>query len=163
MVSIKFKKEFYKSIKNGSKTQTLRKASKRIDVKPGDCAVCIFEDCPATISIKITDVGYKMWKSLTDDDAELEGFDSLHELKMCLLKIYPDIQPWDRFYFYRFELEEVKVDKQYEDALKKLQNYTPKCPECGAELPRYPHYMSSHGDAIEVWICDKCGKYLERG
>ena len=23
-----------------------------------------------------------------------------------LLKIYPDIQPWDRLYFYRFELEE---------------------------------------------------------
>lgn len=105
MVSIKFKKEFYKSIKNGSKTQTLRKASKRIEVKPGDSAVCIFDgDCPATIHIKITDVGYKMWKSLTDDDAELEGFDSLHELKKCLLKIYPDIQPWDRFYFYRFEL-----------------------------------------------------------
>lgn len=38
IAAIKFKKEFYKSIKNGSKTQTLRRPSKRIDVKPGDFA-----------------------------------------------------------------------------------------------------------------------------
>lgn len=56
------------------------------------------------------------------------------------------------------------LEEQFNEALEKIRNYTPKCPECGAELPRYPYYMSnSHGDAIEVWICDKCGKYLERG
>lgn len=105
IVAIKFKKEFYPLIKSGSKTQTLRRPSKRLDVKPGDFAVCIFEDCPEKIFINITDAGCKMWKGLTEEDAAREGFDSLHDLKKCLLKIYPDIQPWDRFFFYRFEVD----------------------------------------------------------
>lgn len=105
MVTIKFKKEFYKAIKNRSKTQTLRKPSGRIEVVPGDFAACVFEDCPEKIFVTITDVGYKMWKSLTEEDAKLEGFDSLNDLKRCLLKIYPDIQPWNRLYFYRFEVD----------------------------------------------------------
>ena len=105
MVTIKFKKEFYKPIKNGVKTQTLRRPSGRIEVVPGDFAVCVFEDCPEKIFVNITDVGYKMWRTLTVEDAMREGFASLHDLKRCLLKIYPDIQPWDRFYFYRFEVD----------------------------------------------------------
>ena len=105
MVVIKFKKEFYPLIRSGSKTQTLRRPSGRMELSPGDFAVCIFEDCPEKIFINITDVGYKMWKTLTEEDAELEGFESLYDLKKCLLKIYPDIQPWDRFYFYRFEVD----------------------------------------------------------
>lgn len=105
ITAIKFKKEFYPLIRSGFKTQTLRRPSGRIDVVPGDFAVCVFEDCSEKIFITVTDVGYKMWKTLNEDDARREGFDSLHDLKMCLLKIYPDIQPWDRFYFYRFEVE----------------------------------------------------------
>jgi len=103
MTAIKFKKEFFKPIKNGVKTQTLRR--RRLDVVPGDFAVCVFEDCPEKIFVTITDVGYKMWKTLNVEDAKLEGFGSLHDLKMCLLQIYPNIQPWDRFYFYRFEVD----------------------------------------------------------
>lgn len=105
IVAIKFKKEFYPLIRSGVKTQTLRRPSGRVDVVPGDFAVCVFEDCPEKIFITITDVGYKMWKTLNAEDARREGFGSLDALKKCLLKIYPDIQPWDRFYFYRFEVE----------------------------------------------------------
>ena len=105
MTVIKFKKEFFKPIKNGVKTQTLRRPSGRLDVVPGDFAACVFEDCPEKIFVTITDVGYKMWKTLNVEDARREGFESLHDLKMCLLQIYPNIQPWDRFYFYCFEVE----------------------------------------------------------
>ena len=105
IVAIKFKKEFYPLIRGGVKTQTLRRPSGRLDVVPGDFAACVFEDCPEKIFVTITDVGYKMWKTLNDEDAKLEGFGSLHDLKMCLLQIYPNIQPWDRFYFYRFEVD----------------------------------------------------------
>ena len=104
MVAIKFKKEFYPLIRSGVKTQTLRTPSGRVDVSPGDFAVCVFEDCPEKIFITITDVGYKMWKTLDVGDARREGFGSLDDLKKCLLEIYPDINPWDRFYFYRFEV-----------------------------------------------------------
>lgn len=105
ITAIKFKKEFYPLIRSGSKTQTLRRPSGRIDVVPGDFAACVFEDCPETVYVTITDVGYKMWKTLNEDDAKREGFESLHELKMCLIRIYPDLNPWDRFYFYRFKVE----------------------------------------------------------
>ena len=105
MVAIKFKKEFYSPILRGVKTQTLRRPSGRIDVVPGDFASCVFEDCPETIFITITDVGYKLWSKLNDGDAKHEGFENVHELKMALIKIYPNIEPWDRFYYYRFKVE----------------------------------------------------------
>lgn len=105
MTAIKFRPEFFELIKNGSKTQTLRRPSGRIDVVPGDFAACVFDGLDDVIYVTITDVGYKMWKTLTDDDAQREGFEDVDELKRCLLKIYPDVNFWDRFYYYRFEVE----------------------------------------------------------
>lgn len=107
MTAIKFKKEFYKLIKKGVKTQTLRIPAKRLDLKKYDFAVCVFEDCPEQIYVTITDVGYKLWKTLSEEDALREGFDSLHDLKQFLVEIYPDIHAWDRLYFYRFKVEGV--------------------------------------------------------
>ena len=44
MTAIKFKKMFYKPIKNGVKTQTMRIPKKRLDLKKYDFATCVFED-----------------------------------------------------------------------------------------------------------------------
>lgn len=105
MTIVKFKKEFYQLIKEGRKTQTLRIPAKRLDLKKYDFATCVFEDSSEPIYITITDVGYKMWKSLTNDDARREGFNSVEELKDFLLKIYPDTPSWGRLYYYRFKVE----------------------------------------------------------
>ncbi len=107
MTVIKFKREFYPLIKSGSKTQTLRIPAKRLELKKYDFATCVFEDCPEKIYVTITDVGYKMWKSLTDEDARREGFHDVDELKKCLLEIYPDTPSWGRLYYYRFQVDGV--------------------------------------------------------
>lgn len=104
MTMIKFKKEFYKPIKNGIKTQTLRIPQKRLDLRKFDFATCIFEDCPEQIFVTVTDVGYKYWQSLNVEDARREGFDRVDDLKKFLLQIYPNVPSWGRLYYYRFEV-----------------------------------------------------------
>ena len=101
---IKFKKEYYPLMRDGVKTQTLRLARKRLDVQEGDFVVAVFPGLDESLLIKIMKVGYKQFKSLTLEDAKLEGFDSLADLKNELLKIYPIINKWDRLYYYRFEV-----------------------------------------------------------
>ena len=105
MAAIKFKKEFYNLIKEGKKTQTLRIPQKRLDLKKYDFATCIFEGCDEQIFVTITDVGYKYWQSLNDEDAKREGFDTLDDLKKFLHSIYPNVPSWGRLYYYRFKVE----------------------------------------------------------
>ncbi|MBR1748244.1 MAG: ASCH domain-containing protein [Bacilli bacterium] len=105
MTVIKFKKRFYQAIKDGSKTQTLRIPKKRLELKKYDFATCIFEDLDEQIYVTITDVGYKYWQSLNEKDAEMEGFGSVDDLKKFLSEIYPDVPPWGRLYYYRFQVE----------------------------------------------------------
>ena len=47
-----------------------------------------------------------MFRWINMDDAVREGYDSVSDLKNELLKIYPDTNHWDRFYYYQFEMEE---------------------------------------------------------
>lgn len=107
MTAIKFKKRFHPLIRDGIKTQTLRIPQKRLELKKDDFAVCVFEDSPERIYVTVTEVGYKYWQSLNDDDAEREGFESVDELKNFLLEIYPDVPSWGRLYYYRFVVEGV--------------------------------------------------------
>lgn len=110
-VLVKFNQEFYNAIVNGSKTQTMRMAHKRLDVKVDDEVIAIFPD-GGELLLRITDVGYKAFKSINDEDAKHEGFESAAELKTCLKEIYNDfnVEDYNRFYYYRFELiEEDKI------------------------------------------------------
>lgn len=113
MVAIKFKPEYFSKIKSGSKTQTLRTPPHRIDVVPGDFAVCIFPGMKDKIFITITDVGYKYFRNLDIDDANREGFNSVNELKKALLEIYPTLDNSNRLYYYRFIVDgfTVKVEE----------------------------------------------------
>lgn len=105
MAVIKFKKEFFNQIKDGSKTQTLRTPPNRLEVVPGDMAVCIFPGIDDKLFVTITKVGYKYFRTLDDEDAKLEGFSNVGELRKCLLDIYPTLDGSNRLYFYRFKLE----------------------------------------------------------
>lgn len=101
---VKFKKEYYPLIRDGLKTQTLRIARKRLDVREGDFVNAIFPGIPEKFIIQINKIGYKQFKSITLDDAKREGFDSIADLKNELLKIYPLINRFDRLYYYQFEV-----------------------------------------------------------
>ena len=105
MVHIKFKDEYFDSILEGSKTQTMRMPHKRIEVKEGEHAIAIFPTRPS-LALKITKVGYKYFKSINDADAQREGFESANELKAELKEIYNIYKIFDtsRFYYYQFEV-----------------------------------------------------------
>lgn len=99
---------YYDAIINGVKTQTMRMPQSRIDVVPGDFVIAKFQSKP-NLLLRITDVGYKSFKSINSDDAEREGFSSVQELKKELTRIYGKYNiEGSRFYFYRFEYCEVR-------------------------------------------------------
>ena len=106
---IKFKQEFLESMLNGSGTQTMRMPSSRIDVQENDIVIAVFPN-GEELTLKITKVGYKAFKSITDDDAEREGFHNKEELQKCLKDIYSEyrIEDFMRFYYYRFEVISIK-------------------------------------------------------
>lgn len=101
---VKFKQEYYESIRNGVKTQTMRIAAKRLEVDIGELCVAVFPDGEELL-LKITDKGYKAFKSIDDGDAAREGFSSADDLKNTLLSIYEDywLDKHSRVYYYRFE------------------------------------------------------------
>lgn len=113
--ALKFKGKYYDLIKNGSKTQTMRIPAKKLkDIKPHDLVIAIFTDREEQLLLEITEVGYKQFKSITDEDAKNEGFNSVAELKHELEEIYTiyTLQDYDRLYYYKFivagEMEVVK-------------------------------------------------------
>ena len=101
---VKFKQKYYRQIVRGVKTQTMRLPAKRIDVSVGEKVIALFPNGEELL-LRITNVGYKYFKSINDDDAKREGFGSADELKEELLDIYSDymIEDSNRFYYYQFE------------------------------------------------------------
>ena len=102
--TVKFNKKFYDLIKDGIKTQTMRLARKRLDVREGDVVTAIFPGTNKTLLLKIVKIGYKQLKSTNLDDALMEGYSGVDELRDDLRMIYPNINRFDRLYYYRFEL-----------------------------------------------------------
>ena len=102
---IKFNKEYYKSIIDGIKTQTLRKSNKRLQEE--EIVKAIFPGMSEECYLQITKTGYKQFKYLDNEDARLEGFKTVDELKKALLEIYSILDDFDRLYYYQFKV----VDK----------------------------------------------------
>ena len=104
---LKFNKKYYKAIADGRKTQTLRNKNKRLET--GETVKAIFPGTDLECIIQITDTGYKQFKYLNDDDAKLEGYDSLEDLKKDLQEIYPLMMWSDRLWYYRFKIVDTNV------------------------------------------------------
>ena len=102
---VKFHKKYYTPIHDGYKTQTMRTARKRLDVQDGDIIKAVFPGIESALLLRVTSVTYKQFKSINLDDAINEGLQSVDELKNELLKIYPNVNKWDRFYLYKFYLK----------------------------------------------------------
>lgn len=99
---IKFNKKYYQNIIDGVKTQTIRKNNKRL--QENEIVKAIFPGTELECKIQITDTGYKQFKYLNEEDAELEGYDNLNDLKNDLIKIYPTLDALTRIYYYRFKV-----------------------------------------------------------
>ena len=102
MNTLKFNKKYYEAIASGKKTQTMRNKNKRLRVD--ETIRAVFPGTDKELTIRITNTGYKQFKYLNDEDAELEGFDNLEELKNDLLDIYPLMDFMTRLWWYQFEL-----------------------------------------------------------
>ena len=101
---VKFKKEYYDKIVTGKKTQTLRMARKKLDVHENETCKAIFPGTTKEALLHITKIGYKQFKSVDQEDAKREGYETLKELREDLKKIYPLLEQFDRLYYYQFEL-----------------------------------------------------------
>ena len=104
---IKFNKEYYNSIIDGIKTQTLRKSNKRLQEE--EIVKAVFPGTKNECYLQITNTGYKQFKYLNDEDARLEGYKTVDELKKALLKIYPRLDNFDRLYYYQFKVVDINA------------------------------------------------------
>ena len=80
--------------------------NKRFNVNENEYVIGRFKTYEDVL-LKITKVGYKMFKSINDEDAMREGFNSADELKNELLEIYKDKKVFEtsRFYYYQFKFK----------------------------------------------------------
>jgi len=85
-----FRKEFHDAIRSGRKRQTIRFWKQR-PVKPGGRL-----HSPRLGKFLITDIREIDPADLTDDDARLDGFDSVADLHAKLIELYGSIAPPDR-------------------------------------------------------------------
>ena len=101
---VNFDSIYYDWILDGRKRQTIRTPPKRWDVIKGDIVTAHFPGSSKTLQLEIEKTGYKSFKNLSNVDAELEGFDSVGELRDALLIYYPNLIPENRVYYYRFKV-----------------------------------------------------------
>lgn len=79
--------QFFQMVKEGTKRSTIRKGRKRY--LPGLLVLCGDNN---RLLVRVTDVKWKSFGRLTDDDAKSEGVGSLTALKNVLRAIYPDLR-----------------------------------------------------------------------
>lgn len=97
---LKFNKKYYSDIVSGVKNQTIRKHNKKF--RDGEIVKAIFPGTDKGCLLKITGTGYKQFKYIDDEDAKLEGYKTVTELKSELLDIYPLLDAMTRIYYIRF-------------------------------------------------------------
>ncbi len=126
MKHLEFKEKYKELILSGKKRATVRK---RANLKPGDEA---FVHCGGKIIgvAKIIDVERKKIEDFSEDDAKLEGFNSLEDFLRELKNYYDD----EELYFIKFDFrpfekeveprelyyENYDIDKIVDEALEKL-------------------------------------------
>lgn len=98
--TIKFHNKFLGAILARDKVSTIR--TKPFDFKIDGIVLAKFTDTNMVVKIVIVDMGTKRFKDLDLEDAYMEGYNNLQDLKDELENIYPHIKPRTRIYYYRF-------------------------------------------------------------
>ena len=97
---LKFNKEFYYPIKQGTKESTIRKNTKPMAV--GDYVVAFFPELKQGLLLKITEQYAKKLNELSYEEAKNEGYMHSDLLKHTLKCIYSDLKGGDYVYIYEF-------------------------------------------------------------
>lgn len=98
---LKFNKEFYYPIKQGTKESTIRKNTKPLNV--GDYVVAFFPELKQGLLLQITEHYAKKLNELSHKEAVCEGYYHSDLLIHSIKKIYPELKEDDYVYFYKFE------------------------------------------------------------
>lgn len=86
-------------VTSGRKRSTIRAGAKRGTVGPAELV-----SGARTIPIQITDIVVKRFADLNEQDARLDGFETLDELRQTLNGFYPDMGTDDPVSILYFEL-----------------------------------------------------------
>ena len=94
------KSDFIPLVRSGAKRSTIRAGRRRAKLGPAE----IVSD-GVRIPVRLTEIEYKAFTSLTDKDAITDGLASRDELQRILLSFYPDLNDDDTVTIIHFELE----------------------------------------------------------
>ncbi len=98
MKTIFFKKEFLEDIRDGKKTQTIRK--KNMYTTGDICSINFKKD----ITLKILNVKKKTLLEITNDDAQKDGFLNKEALMDKLIEIYGELDDSLQLYLISFKV-----------------------------------------------------------
>ena len=115
---LKFNKEFYYPIKQGTKESTIRKNTKPLNV--GDYVVAFFPELKQGLLLQITEHYAKKLNELSHKEAECEGYYHSDLLIHSIKKIYLELKEDDYVYFYKFvvKMNKPNVEQKIVDFLE---------------------------------------------
>ncbi len=102
---LNFSEDFTEKILKGEKKATLRLGVK--DYREGERVIVRCGDREIGTAI-ITHVHLKKFKEIGEEDAKLDGFESVESLRKALMKFYGDFEDEQIFTQIIFELSEVR-------------------------------------------------------
>ena len=80
--------DFLQAVNLGHKVSTVRAGRKRIER-----GLLVLESTHESILVRVSEVKYKRFSSLTDEDANKDGYANAEQLKKELCSIYPTLRP----------------------------------------------------------------------
>lgn len=88
ILSLRLRPDFLQAVNLGHKVSTIRAGRKRIER-----GLLVLESAHKSILVRVSEVKYKRLSSLTDEDANKDGYANAEQLKRELRSIYPTLRP----------------------------------------------------------------------
>lgn len=115
-MKLEFDPIFYELIKKELKTTTWRKLKKTTIVNP-EFINADFQN-GKTLKLKITNIYFKQFNELDNNDALKDGFENTSELRHALREYYPCTTGRDLLICYEFNLKKSFLDKLKEKIME---------------------------------------------
>jgi len=103
ILSLRLRPDLLEAVRCGNKTSTIRAGRKNIEE-----GLLVLESAQTLLLVRITGVTYKRFRSLTNEEAKKDGYNSIDELKKELRSIYPALG--DNSFLTLVEFEHVNGD-----------------------------------------------------
>lgn len=88
IISFPIRSELLEAVRLGKKVTTIREGR-----KPIEAGILLLEAINGSLAVRVTEVHYKTFQNLTDEDAIKDGYCNKELLKRELLSIYPTLRP----------------------------------------------------------------------